>query len=208
VSQVAAIGLVKRYRGRHGVVTALDGVDIELLPGRIVGVVGPSLCGKTTLVSVLAGWERVDAGQVRWAGGARPEWSELAVIPQGFALVDEATVAENVLLSARCGGPPITPERLAEVGASIGIDHLLDRLVTEISVGERQRTMAARALVGRPACLLADEPVAHQDERNGANILAMLRAAADDGAACLVASRSPEVLEAIADEIVELDRPR
>ncbi len=205
---VSARGLVKRYRGRHGVVTALDDVDIDLTAGRVLGVVGPSLCGKTTLVSALAGWEVPDAGAVQWAAGPRPDWSQVAVIPQGFALLDEATVAENVLLAERCGGPPVAPERLAEVTSTLGLAHLLGRLVTEISVGERQRTMAARALVGRPACVLADEPIAHQDERNGAALLAVLRASADAGAACLVTSRSPDVVEAIADEVVRLDRRR
>ena len=144
-----------------GVVTALDGVDIELLPGRPSAWSGRRCAARPRSSACSPGGSGSTPGRCD-GRAASPEWSELAVIPQGFALVDEATVAENVLLSARCGGPPITPERLAEVGASIGIDHLLDRLVTEISVGSGsgrwplERWSAARPLpprrrAGRPS---------------------------------------------------------
>src|SRR5690606_35903398 len=113
-------------------------------------------------------------------------------------------VAENILLAERVGGPAVAPERLVEMCRAVGIVHLQDRLVTEISVGERQRTMVDRALIGRPPCVLADEPIAHQDERNGRAVLALLLSAADAGAAVLLATRTPEVVEGIADTIVQL----
>jgi putative ABC transport system ATP-binding protein len=201
---VEAAGVVRRVRGRRGQVTVLDGVDIQLTAGSITGLVGPSLSGKTTLVGLLAGWEAPDEGSITWAGGAAPGWAELTVIPQGFAVLDELTVRENVLLAQRVGGVEVAPDRVASVCSTLGITSLLDRFVNEISVGERQRTMAARALVGAPACVLADEPVAHQDERHARSVLQLLRAAADAGAACLIATRNPSQLDGIADTIVAL----
>lgn len=205
---ITARGLVKRVSGRLGTVTVIDGLDVTVEHGRVTGVVGPSLAGKTTLVAMLAGWEPHDGGELIWAGGQAPTWHEVAVIPQGFALLDELTVAENILLAQRIGAPPVSPQRLAEVCRSVGIVHLQERNAAEISVGERQRTMVARAVVGRPPCLLADEPIAHQDERNGRAVLALLRAAADAGAAVLVTSRNPEVVADIADAVVHLTAGR
>jgi putative ABC transport system ATP-binding protein len=205
---ITARGLVKRVAGRQGTVTVVDGLDLTVERGQVTGVVGPSLSGKTTLVAVLAGWERHDAGVLTWEGGHTPTWHDVAVIPQGFALLDELTVAENILLAQRVGGPPVEPERSADVCRALGILHLQRRNAAEISVGERQRTMVARALVGRPPCLLADEPIAHQDERNGRAVLALLREAADAGAAVLVTTRNPEVVAGIADRVVQLPAAR
>jgi putative ABC transport system ATP-binding protein len=140
--------------------------------------------------------------------GPNPGWEHLTVIPQGFALLDELSVEENIRLPERASGRRIDPARMAAVTDALGITHLLGRFTSEISVGERQRTMAARALVGEPACILADDPVAHQDERHAGNVLGLLRAAADAGAACLVASRTPAVVDGLADTIVHLPAGR
>jgi putative ABC transport system ATP-binding protein len=205
---VEATGLVKRVRGRTGDHTILDGFDLSLTAGTVTGLVGPSLSGKTTLLSILAGWESADSGRVTWLAGPNPGWDDLTVIPQGFALLDELSVEENIRLSERAGGRAIDPARLSAVTEALGIGHLLGRFTSEISVGERQRTMAARALVGAPGCILADDPVAHQDERHAGNVLRLLRAAADGGAACLIATRTPALVDGVTDTIVHLAASR
>lgn len=205
---VQATGLVKHVRGRTGDHIVLDGIDISLDAGTVTGLVGPSLSGKTTLVSILAGWESAEGGRVDWQAGPNPGWDDLTVIPQGFALLDELSVEENLRLPERAGGRPVDGDRLAAVTDALGIAHLLGRFASEISVGERQRTMAARALVGEPGCILADDPVAHQDERHAGNVLGLLRVAADRGAACLIASRTPAVVDGVADVIVHLPSGR
>jgi putative ABC transport system ATP-binding protein len=201
---VEATAVVKRVPTRGGERVILDGFDLRLEAGTVTGLVGPSLSGKTTLLSILAGWEPADGGRVTWQAGPSPGWADLTVIPQGFALLDELSVEENIRLPERAGGGAIDPARLAAVTEALGIAHLLGRFTSEISVGERQRTMAARALVGEPGCILADDPVAHQDERHAGTVLALLRAAADAGAACLVASRTPAVVAGLADTVVHL----
>jgi putative ABC transport system ATP-binding protein len=194
-------------------VTVLSGFNLDLVAGELVAVTGPSLSGKTTLVELLAGWAQPDSGVVVWDGGSTdpPAWSQLSVVPQGFALMEELTVAENIDFAARfnraAGQHRVHVERGKRVGAlltRLGLDRLQDRGAFEISVGERQRTMVARALVDRPAVVLADEPVAHQDERHATIVLDLLRDAVGEGTTCLVATRTPSVA-AIADRVVTLD---
>jgi putative ABC transport system ATP-binding protein len=176
-------------------------VDLAVAAGEVVALLGPSLTGKTTLVHVLAGWSRPATGSVTWlASGTVPPWSTLAVVPQDIALIEELTVGENVSL-ARGGRASVAPDH--PLVARLDIGHLWNRGGYEISVGERQRTMVARALVGEPAILLADEPVAHQDAGRAEVVLALLRERAVGGAAVVLATRDPEVA-VVADRVVEL----
>jgi putative ABC transport system ATP-binding protein len=210
---VQALALTKAFRRDGGLpVTVLRGFDLDLAAGELVAVTGPSLSGKTTLVELLAGWAQPDSGVVVWDGGSTdpPAWSHLTVVPQGFALLEELTVAENIDFAARFnrahGRPRVhlaPDERVGALLTRLGLDRLQDRGAFEISVGERQRTMVARALVDRPAVVLADEPVAHQDQRHATIVLGLLRDAVADGTACLVATRTPSVA-AIADRVVTL----
>ena len=166
----------------------------------MVALLGPSLTGKTTLVNVLAGWSRPASGSVTWLGSdAVPPWSTLAVVPQDIALIEELTVGENVSLGH--GGRTSVPSDHPVV-TRLDVGHLWTRGGYEISVGERQRTMVARALVGEPAILLADEPVAHQDALRAEVVMALLRERADAGAAVVVATREPEIA-ALCDRTLE-----
>jgi len=187
-------------------------VDLEVATGEVVALLGPSLSGKTTLLHVLAGWSRPAAGTVRWLGSDEaPPWSTLAVVPQDIALIEELTVGENVSLALVGAGErasgvaerrtAVAPEH--PVVARLDVGHLWARGGYEISVGERQRTMVARALVGDPAIVVADEPTAHQDARRAEVVLALLRQRAEDGGAVVLATRDPDVA-ATADRCLEL----
>lgn len=170
----------------------LFGLDLDVAAGEVVALLGPSLTGKTTVVHVLAGWSPPPAGAtVTWVGASdAPPWSTLALVPQDIALIEELTVGENVSLALgrRSGVAPDHP-----VVARLDVGHLWTRGGYEISVGERQRTMVARALVGAPAIVLADEPAAHQDALRAEAVVALIREAAAGGAACLIATREPEI---------------
>ena len=211
---VQASALTKAFRpdGGHPV-AVLCGFNLDLAAGELVAVTGPSLSGKTTLVELLAGWTQPDSGVVVWDGGSTdpPAWTQLTVVPQGFALLEELTVAENIDFATRFNRAAgrhrvhLAPdERAGALLTRLGLDRLQDRGAFEISVGEMQRTMVARALVDRPAVVLADEPVAHQDQRHATVVLDLLRDAVADGTACLVATRTPSVAE-IADRVITLD---
>jgi ABC-type lipoprotein export system ATPase subunit len=190
----------KSYGAGSARVAALVGINLELAAGELVALVGPSGSGKSSLLNILCGWETPDRGRVSWAGSRRSmaslKWSELAIVPQALGLLDELSVRENVALPARFGsaGPSelvITPEGLLE---TFGLTRLAARSPAQTSLGEQQRTAVARALLLAPQLVLADEPSAHQDARWVEAVFAALRAAADRGAACLVATHSTEAL--------------
>jgi putative ABC transport system ATP-binding protein len=203
-----AVGVTKRFRRRGEAVDALVDVDLELRAGALTVVTGPSLAGKTTLVHVLAGWEEADAGAVRWAGGRVPTWSELTVVTQAFSLVEELTVEENVLFAARAAGAAVDVAHADAVMERIGLAPLRRRLAGEVSVGERQRVMVARALVTRPPVLLADEPVTHQDQQHAEIVLQLIAEQAAAGSACLVATRSDVGVEGWGEQAHALEEGR
>ena len=197
---------------------ALNGVDLELLRGELVALVGRSGSGKTTLLNVLCGWEKPDTGAVEWLGEsadvdsalgtptvADVEWSGIALVPQAAGLLEDLTVAENIALPCRLKGESATATRLAvdEMIESLGLHGLSDRFPDEISLGEQQRTSVARALVLKPDLLLADEPTAHQDAVSMGKVLDAIRSIVASGKACLVASHSADVLDRC-DRVLEM----
>lgn len=188
-------------------------MQVSLRAGELVVLSGPSLSGKTTILNCLAGWERPEHAEVSWPGGeaSPPPWSQLTVIPQAFAVLDELTVLENITLARRLNPAHLDDSRdqLDHVLEALGLDRLRDRSITEVSVGERQRVMVARALADTPDMILADEPVVHQDRQNADAIRRLLTDAVQAGAACLFATRHPtEAPEAHRTIALEPSGPR
>ena len=205
---VTATGLVKRYRRGAETVTALAGVDLRVSPGEFVALAGPSGSGKSTLLALLCGWETADEGRLTHPGTDRrpaaPGWPDLALVPQSLGLVDDLDLADNVLLPARLRGTLAAERPRAEqLMHAFGLAHLADRLPPQTSLGEQQRAAVARALLLRPALLLADEPTAHQDVGHADRLLDALTDAARRGSAVLVATHD-EQARARADRVLEL----
>ena len=158
-----AEGLVKRYGGRR----ALDGFDLDVLPGEIVGLIGHNGAGKSTFVEVVTGLVRPDAGRVSVGGidvlrdrrGAR---ALTGVAPQELSLYVSATVRDNLRLFAAMAGLRRSALRLAvdQVAEELQLTDVLERRVGVLSGGQRRRTQAAAALVGAAPLLLLDEPTA------------------------------------------------
>jgi putative ABC transport system ATP-binding protein len=196
---VRAQGLTKTYRRDAEAVHALRSVSLDLHPGELVALVGPSGSGKSTLLNVLCGWEHAEDGSLRWTPAladrppARLAWAELALMPQALGLLEDLTVAENVLLPARLTGRQRgeTP-RARDLMDGLGIGHLADRYPRQTSLGEQQRCCAARALLLRPTLLFADEPTAHQDAGWTDAIFTQFRELLRTGSACLIATHDPE----------------
>lgn len=214
---VELVGVVKSFDAPGGPVHVLVGVDLAVGEGQIVAVAGRSGSGKTTLLTIVGGWERPEAGTVALLGGAVDAfdlpWKDLAILPQSLGLLDELTVEENVGLPLRLHGPngsngaaarAADPDELLE---RLGLAHLAQRSPREVSLGEQQRTAFARAAVLRPRVVLADEPVAHQNREWAEAMMQELRALADLGSTCLVASHNDVVLD-VADQALELAEGR
>ncbi|MFL5736515.1 MAG: ABC transporter ATP-binding protein [Actinomycetota bacterium] len=194
--------LRKEYRRGPEVVHALRGADLEVEAGEVVALMGPSGSGKTTLLNVLCGWERPDGGTLAWRGSAIESpselpWSDVAIVPQDVALLEELSIGENVELPLRLSGTLRTegPDAALSLIDALGLSQLAARPPGEASLGEQQRASIARALVVGPRLLLADEPTAHQDELWVKGVLTALRAAAARGTASLLATHSQEIKE-------------
>jgi putative ABC transport system ATP-binding protein len=170
-------GVTKSYSGA----TALAGVSLEVRERELALVFGRSGSGKSTLLMVAGGWIDPDHGAVEPA--ASP-WRELAYVPQRFGLVPELTVEENVDLPAQLvGAAPV-----AGLFARLAIEELRGRYPAQISIGQQQRVAIARALRLESRIVLVDEPTSHQDPVHAELVWAALGAAAEAGAACLVAT--------------------
>ena len=205
---VRLAGVTKRHGGR----AVLDDVTLDVRAGELLAVVGPSGAGKTTLLNVLLAWDEPDAGTVARAPVVRPgadglvAWRSVAVVPQLRGLLDDLTLAENVELPLRLAG---AADRSPAAGLidRLGLAHLGGRRPDQVSLGEQQRAAVARALVLRPALVLADEPTAHQDRASADLVLAALRDAVDGGAGCVMVTHDDAAVQ-VADAVVSAVRGR
>ena len=210
MSGFSGVALRKTFRRGSEPVHALDGVDLRVAAGELVALVGPSGSGKSTLLALLCGWETADSGTLAYAGALadRPPsslgWAELALVPQALGLVPDLSLADNVLLPARLrSGLAGARERADQLLADFGLAHLADRYPHQASLGEQQRVAVARALLLRPAVLLADEPTAHQDRGHADALLDALTARAREGSAVLVATHD-EIAWSRADRVFSM----
>ncbi|MEN3608846.1 ABC transporter ATP-binding protein [Plantactinospora sp. ZYX-F-223] len=173
----------RRYDGGP---PALDAVSLRIAAGESVAVLGPSGSGKSTLLNLVAGLDRPSGGTVTVAGvrvdelgeagSARYRRAKIGMVFQFFNLLDDLTVADNVMLPAQLAGMArgTARRRAMELLGMLGVDRHAAAYPGRLSGGERQRVAVARALVNRPALLLADEPTGALDTASGEEVRRLL----------------------------------
>ena len=196
-------------------ITALDHVNLTVMPGELVAVMGPSGSGKTTLLNIAGTLDAPTSGRVFIAGNdsgyllptarATIRRTHVGFVFQDFNLIPTLTVLENVSLPLELGKMPTKEARAQGRAALEDIDQadLADRYPSEISGGQRQRVAIARALVGVRRLILADEPTGALDTTTAESVMQLLRRRVDDGAACVLVTHEPR-FAAWADRVVYL----
>ena len=208
-------GLGKVFHAREVETHALSNITLEIDTGEFVSIAGPSGCGKTTLLSILGLLDSPTEGEyllngepvARLSPSRRAEIRNRAIgfIFQAFNLIGDLTVFENVEL-------PLTyrdiagrerRERVLQALERVGVAHRADHYPSQLSGGQQQRVAVARAIVGAPRILLADEPTGNLDSRNGQAVMGLLGELHDEGATICMVTHDPRYVNA-ADRAIHL----
>jgi len=180
-----AVGLTKVYGSGNAAVRALDGVDVAFARGQFTAVMGPSGSGKSTLLHCMAGLDlptsgqsfvgEVEIGGLDDAGLTQLRRDRVGFVFQSFNLVPTLTAGENITLPADLAGVKVDQEWFDHLVRQLGIADRLSHRPIELSGGQQQRTACARALIGRPDLIFADEPTGNLDSNASAEMLGFLR---------------------------------
>lgn len=206
---VSLQNVTRIYSSGTGEVRALDGISLELASGDFATITGPSGCGKSTLLNLLGGLDHATTGEIRVAGIPLHNASEsaltnyrrntLGIVFQFFNLLPAMTVRENVELPLLLRGvsPSAAAERVSEMLDLVAMTKRASHFPHQLSGGEMQRTAIARALVGRPALLLADEPTGNLDSVNAGMVCETFTKIASQKIATLVIVTHSESMAAL-----------
>ncbi|WP_137989253.1 ABC transporter ATP-binding protein [Streptomyces vilmorinianum] len=200
----------------YGDTKALAGLDLEVRAGEAVAVMGPSGCGKSTLLNMVAGLDRPTAGTVRVNGEDLGRLNEtglalfrrrqVGMIFQFFNLIDDLPALDNVALAAQLTGTSARQarRRALELLDELGVADRRNTYPAALSGGERQRVAVARALMNRPALLLADEPTGALDSRSGEQVMDLLIDLNQIGQTLLIVTHDPQLATRCASRLVEV----
>lgn len=190
------------YSGTAQAVPALRGVSIDIDPGEFVAIIGPSGSGKSTLLNIIGTLEKPSQGRYLFDNRdvttiperdlARLRATRIGFVFQNFNLIDHLTVYQNIELGLRYRRDHLRGRRelVMEAMDRVGMGHRADHLPRQLSGGQQQRCAIARAIVGQPAIVLADEPTGNLDLRNAAQTLGILKELNDKGTTLIIVTHA------------------
>jgi len=193
----------RRYISDDVETTALHDIDLEVAQGEFLAIMGPSGCGKSTLLNTLGAVDRPSGGRYLFgerdlaalseSALARFRGETLGFVFQSFNLIDELTIAENIELGLIYRKDRQTDRRTRVAAAmdKVGIAHRAQHYPHQLSGGQQQRAAIARAIVGAPRLILADEPTGNLDTQNGQQVMDILSGLNAEGATIVMVTHSP-----------------
>ena len=208
--------VVKEYPGSPPV-RALDKVSVRIDAGEMVSVVGPSGSGKSTMLHMMGTLDRPSSGRVLVDGIDTTDLDDKALsalrgrkigfVFQRFFLLPGTTAIDNVANGLLYAGTPPLLRRIAALEAlnRVGLGHRIEHLPSEMSGGELQRVAVARALIHRPAFVLADEPTGNLDSRSSGAIMDLLRSLHAEGSTIVVITHDPDIAASTPRQVQVLD---
>jgi putative ABC transport system ATP-binding protein len=213
-SAARAVELTKTYGTGELAVSALDGVSVEFERERFTAVMGPSGSGKSTLMHCMAGLDPPTSGQAFVGDEELDRLSDAALtkmrrdrigfVFQAFNLVPTLSAADNITLPIKLAGGTVDRAWFEFLAAKLGLSDRLSHRPSELSGGQQQRVACARALIGRPQLIFADEPTGNLDSNASVEVLAFLRSAVTEhGQAIVMVTHDPQAAT-YADRVVFL----
>ncbi len=214
------VDLARHFQRGPQTVRALDGASLEIQRGEFLALLGASGSGKSTLLNLLAGLDRPSAGEIYLEGRPFGEFSrgELAayrarrvgMIFQSFNLLPQYDALENVMLALQFGGVPRSERRprARAILERLGMGDRLEHRPADLSGGEQQRVAVARALVGKPDLLFADEPTGNLDQANSERIVELLAELGAEGLTVVMVTHDQDLAERGSSRILVMDYGR
>ena len=206
--------LVKCYGTGENMVRAVDHTSLEIERGKFTAIVGRSGSGKSTLLHLIGGLDRPDAGKVRIEGKdifalkderlAEFRRKKIGFVFQDYNLIPSLNVWENIVLPLGLDNRKVRRQDVEEVLVKIGLADKAEAMPNVLSGGQKQRTAIARALITRPALILADEPTGNLDSQTELEVISLMKSCVTDFGQTLVMITHDEMIAQMADRMIEI----
>lgn len=207
--------LVKYYGEGENQVKAVDHTSLQIERGKFTAIVGRSGSGKSTLLHLIGGLDRPDSGKV-WIDGtdiysrkddklAQFRRKKIGFIFQDFNLIPSLNVWENIVLPLGLDNRKVKSQEVEEILRKIGLEDKKDAMPAALSGGQKQRTAIARALVTRPAIILADEPTGNLDSQTELEVMSLLKSCVSEFGQTLIMITHDETIAQMADEMIIIE---